>query len=177
MGNCIQSDPLDNHLTFGDKEWTDYRYSFEVKNDDDDSVGTVFRYTSSGSFYLMYLSADQAPHEAIGCNWTFVGARLLRVREGDSKLLAKVEGTTYTPGQPFRVQVEAVGGHLRVWLDLGYDGAFSEDEILFDLVDGEPLPTGQVGLWAYENGATNSTMDPCSKGGCWFDTLVIDLDP
>ena len=171
-GYCQNSDPLDNHLTWGSSSWTDYLFAVTVKNDDDDSVGVVFRYANSGQFYLVYFAHDQAPMEWNGCNQTFTGARLVRIRDQQSTLLAKAD-VTYTIGQPQRLRVYVKGTHLRVDLDRDGDGLIEAGDTVFDLDDDAGLSAGRVGLWTYENGATGDSFDPCSTGGCWFDDVKV----
>jgi len=174
MGYCQNSDPFDNHLTWGDKEWTDYSFSVRFKNDDDDTIGVVFRYTNSGQFYLLYFSRDQAPKEYFGCNMTYSGARLVRIADQTSTLLVKSD-VTYQVGQVHRLKVDVTGPHLRVVFDQDADGDLADEQPLFDLDDWEPLLAGKVGLYAYENGATGDSFDPCSNGGCWFDDVSVVL--
>ncbi len=174
FGYCQNSDPFDNHLTWGDKAWTDYSYSVSFKNDDDDTIGVVFRYTNSGQFYLLYFSRDQAPKEYFGCNMTYSGARLVRVVDQQSTLLVK-SNVSYQVGQVHRLKVDVSGPHLTVVFDQDADGDLSDEVPLFDVVDSQPLLQGKVGLYAYENGATGDPYDPCSSGGCWFDDIEVIL--
>lgn len=170
--NCLGSDPFDNHLTWGEKTWVDYEYSVRFKNDDDDTLGVVFRYWNSGEFYLLYFSRDQAPNEDIGCNMTFSGARLLRVVDGNPTLLAK-SPVTYQVGKVHRLKVTVSGAHITALFDADADGDLADEATLFDLVDEWPIGEGKVGLYAYENGATGDAYDPCSNGGCWFDDVQV----
>jgi len=171
-GFCQSSDPLDNHLTWGDPGWADYLFSVTFKNDDDDSLGVVFRYANSGQFYLVYLVRDQAPVEWNGCNQAYTGARLVRIRDQQATLLAE-SPVTYTVGAQHRLRVVVKGAHLRVDFDLDADGLIEAGEKLFELDDPNGLSTGRVGLWTYENGATGDDFDPCSAGGCWFDDVMV----
>jgi cysteine-rich repeat protein len=172
-GYCQHSDPFDNHLTWGEKTWTDYAFSVRFKNDDDDAIGVVFRYWNSGQFYLLYFSRDQAPREWTGCNMTYVGARLVRIFDQQSTLLATSD-VTYTVGQVHTLRVSVSGAHITAHFDANADGVL-DAEPLFDLDDDEALDRGRVGLWAYENGATGDSNDVCSYGGCWFDDVVVEL--
>jgi hypothetical protein len=183
-GNCTHSDPLDNHLTFGNVEWRDLVFTSRFRNLDDDTMGMVFRYTTSGSFYLFLMTRDQAPSDLFGCNETRFGSELLKVWNApnwpspQAQRLAE-SPITYTQGTVHSVRITAVGDHLRVELDTNGDGAFDALEVVFDLDDPQALPKGKVGFYAFENGAPNDPGDPvpspCDQGGCWFDDLTIEL--
>lgn len=171
-GYCYNSDPTDNHIVVGDPEWTDYLFEADFLNSDDDTLGLVFRYTNSGSYYLLTFSRDQTPAAtAAGCNEDFTGARLIRNSyDGNAvstELLATSEAT-YTVGKKSAVAVLVEGTHILV----GFDG-----QTIFDVVDDSPvaLPAGKVGFFAFENGLDGNA--DCQQGGCGFDYLKVSTLP
>jgi len=173
-GQCIQSDPLDNHITYGPKTWEDYVFRADMRNDDDDAFGFVFRYQNSGQFYLFMVSRSLAPMPNLGCGGELFGATLYRIEGSDGTVLGTVDGVTYTPGQVHKVQITVQGDHITVEFDANSDGAFSADETVFDLDDPDALAAGQVGFFAWENGAAGAN-DACSGGNCWFDNAEVDV--
>jgi cysteine-rich repeat protein len=174
-GQCIESDPFDNHLTFGDTSWTDYTLTAQLRNDDDDSVGVTVRYANSGQFYLFMMAHDQVPEFDHGCNLDYSGAALIRVQDSNPELLA-VDPATFELGAITGVRVTVQGASIKAWVDWNGDGNYQPSELLFDVVDPDALPAGKVGLWAFENGATGDDFDPCSAGGCWFDNVKVVLE-
>ncbi len=173
-GQCIQSDPLDNHITFGPKTWEDYVFRADMRNDDDDTFGFVFRYQNSGQFYLFMLSRDIAPLPNLGCGHDLYGAALYRIEDSDGTVLGTAENVVYQPGHVHKVQITVQGDHITVEFDTNHDGAFGADETIFDLDDPDALPSGQVGFFAWENGATGGDS-ACSTGECWFDNAEVDV--
>ena len=169
--NCSHSDPFDNHVQVGALDWKDYVFTARFRNSDDDTVGFVFRYTNSANFYLFFMSRDIAPNPALPCSESFVGSRLLRIRDSKVKVLGTSE-VTYVQGAVHKVRIELNGSQLKVQIDADLDGTISPQETVFDVQDGK-LPTGKVGLFAYENGAAGSAA--CSSGECWFDDVQVDV--
>ncbi len=180
VNDCIGSEPLDNHIQAGNQNWQNVVYSVRLRNDDDDTMGVVFRYANSANFYLFTLARSSSPG-ADGCNSEFLGARLIRVRQGNGQLLKEVAGLTYEMGQVHAIRITAVERHLKIEFDLDGDGAYAPSELFFDQADDAQLylPAGRVGLYAYNNGALESdnAQAPCAAGGCWFDDVVVDLLP
>ena len=174
-GQCIESDPFDNHLTWGDTSWTDYTLTAQFRNDDDDSVGVTVRYANSGQFYLFMMSHDQTIEFDYGCNLDYSGAALIRVQDSNPELLA-VDPATFELGAITGVRVTVQGASIKAWVDWNGDGDYPPNELLFDVIDPDALPAGKVGLWAFENGATGDDFDPCSAGGCWFDNVRVKLE-
>ena len=173
-GQCIQSDPLDNHLTYGPKTWADYIFSADMRNDDDDTFGFVFRYMNSGQFYLFLVSRDIAPLPNLGCGHNLYGAALYRIEDSDGTVLGTAEGVVYEPGQVHKVRITVQGAHITVEFDADHDGMLSSNEVVFDLDDPDPLPAGQVGFYAWDNGAAGGS-NVCTDGNCWFDNAEVDV--
>ncbi len=179
--NCIQSDPMDDHIQTGSKHWQNYVYSVRFRNADDDTMGVVFRYVNSSTFYLFHLSLASAPTPG-ACDSQFNGARLIRVLpETGGQVLKEVAGYSYTQNVEHAIRITVVGAHIKVEFDKDGDGQFGLAETFFDQDDSPThvIPSGRVGLYAYNNGVTEADGTPatCSNGGCWFDDVVVDLLP
>ncbi|MBM4371158.1 MAG: hypothetical protein FJ098_05865, partial [Deltaproteobacteria bacterium] len=174
-GQCVQSDPLDNHITYGPKTWADYVFRAEMRNDDDDTFGFVFRYMNSGQFYLFLVTRSIAPMAGLGCSQTAPGAALYRIEGSQGAVLGTAAGVMYQPGFVHKVRITVQGAHITVEFDTNHDGVFTAGEKVFDLDDPDPLPSGQVGFFAWENGASGQGYDACSAGNCWFDNAEVDV--
>jgi hypothetical protein len=169
---CVNSQAPDNMLVRGDTKWADYTYRVRLRNDDNDTMGVVFRYTNTANYYLLILSRDLAP-SANACDTSLVGAQLIRVSATKGKGKAAVIATskvTYQIGKVHLLQVTVIKDQITVHLDTNGDGKLSTiSELLFTLNDGVHK-SGMVGLYAYQNGAGEN---PCNKGGCWFDDVLV----
>ncbi|MBM4355129.1 MAG: hypothetical protein FJ109_15330, partial [Deltaproteobacteria bacterium] len=181
--DCISSDPMDNHIQNGNVYWQNYVYSVRFRNSDDDSMGVVFRYNDSTTFYLFLLSRDTAPAAASGCDEIFSGAALLRVRSNAApEYLAKIPGVTYALNTVHGIEVAVQYNHIIIRFDADGDGAFAADEKIVDLFDvpAKTIPNGRIGLYAYQNGVQNDGAEvppPCAGKGCWFDDVKVDILP
>jgi MYXO-CTERM domain-containing protein len=179
---CLGSDPFDNHIQTGSRHWQNYVYSVKFRNSDNDALGVVFRYRDSDTFYLFVLSRSSFPAGSTGCDETFSGAQLIRVRgETGPTVLLSLPGFTYTENQIHSIRVTADKNHIKVEFDQNGDGQFGPDEVFFDQNDelSQAIPAGGVGLYAFNNGVTESDGQsaPCADTGCWFDDVVVDLLP
>jgi hypothetical protein len=112
----------------GHPSWTDHRLSARLRSDAGGSVGLVFRWVDADNHYR--LSADA----------TRRFRRLVKVENGAVTILREDAGR-YTPGEPFRLEVEAVGARLTAYLD---------GVRLFTATDAAH-PAGRVGLYAADD--------------------------
>ena len=147
--------PADNWLIRGE-DLAEGGILVEVSEQDDDTVGVVFRHDGDDTFYLLGWSADSAPPPV---NFTEEGLLfLLRVEDGEATIAASVPADFATGGwaeMSLRVNDNTVTG------DLG--------GIVLTWTDSNPLPGGQAGFYAYDSGwdggpgATNA----------WFDSVEM----
>ncbi len=112
----------------GDAEWTDYRLAAELRSDAGSSLGVVFRWRDADNHYR--LSADA----------TLRFRRLVKREAGVVTILWEDAGR-YAPGEPFRLEIEAVGPRLTGFLDAVR---------LFTLTDAAHA-AGQVGIYAWND--------------------------
>ena len=181
VNECIDSDPIDNHIQTGSTDWQNYSYTVRFRNEDDDAMGIVFRYVNSANFYLFSLSQSSSP-TAAGCVSEFNGARLIRVRQDVGGVtLKEVAGLTYQTGVEHRIRATVSFRHIKIEFDHNGDGQFGANEVFFDQDDDAQafIPAGAIGLYAFNNGAHEGSgeSNSCSAGGCWFDDAVVDLLP
>jgi len=181
INDCIDSDPIDNHIQTGNSDWQNYSYSVRFRNEDDDGIGIVFRYVNSANFYLFVLAHASSP-TAAGCDSQFSGARLIRVRQDTGGILLKeVAGLTYQTGIEHMLRATVNNRHIKLEFDHNGDGQYGANEVFYDQDDDAQLfiPAGSVGLYAYNNGSHESdgSQANCANGGCWFDDAVVDLMP
>lgn len=177
---CQESDPFDNHIQAGNPLWADYTYTVKVRNDDDDSMGVVFRYVRSNEYYLFLVTGDQMPDVPSGCSGTAPGAHLMRMAPGGDKILKSDASIQYVPGTVHLVRIAVKGTHIRIEFDANGDGIMASSEVFFDGQDsdGKAILQGRIGLYAFENGAEEyGEPSPCYTGGCYFDDLTVELDP
>ncbi|MBM4355353.1 MAG: hypothetical protein FJ109_16465, partial [Deltaproteobacteria bacterium] len=168
--NCSGSDPVDNHVQGGSILWKDYQLTARFRNEDNDTFGFVFRYRNNANFYLYTMSREYAPNPP--CAQTYVGSRLYRISSGSPSLLGQ-SALTYEISKEHSVRITVNGSAVTVELDVNSDGQFSDGETAVSVTDGQPLPNGRVGFYAYDNGAAAGL--PCQAGGCWFDDLQVDV--
>jgi len=179
---CISSDPFDNHIQTGNKFWQNYVYSVKFKSSDNDTLGVVFRYRDASNFYLFALSRSAFPQFSSGCEESFNGAALVRVRsETGPQVLKSTENFTYAENVVHQVRITAVKNNLKVEFDKDGDGEFQPGEVFFDQADekSKAIPAGKVGLFAFQTGVTEAdgTASTCSDTNCWFDDVKVDLLP
>ena len=160
------SDPYDNVLHLQGFVFESHRYEVTMTNSDDDAMGVVFRYVGPQAFYMVVFSRHMMP-KGLDCGSDeVVGARLYRVQGEIAVTLASSE-VTYQIGMAHRVRVDAIGSSLSVSFDANGDGQLAADELLFDVED-TTYPSGEVGLFAYENGG-------CGSDGCGFDDVLVQV--
>lgn len=126
--------------------WEDYRASVQLLAQTANPLGLVVRYTNEGVQKPSYYRVALSPADGT--------CQLHRVEGSNADLLA---GCQLPVAEKRRIQlvVEAVGGHLRVWVD----GA-----LLLGASDPTPLKAGTVGLWCWHN-----------AGARFADVVVRDL--
>lgn len=139
---------LDNWLIRGDLV-NDGATSFRLYNDDDDTVGIVFKHSTAKQFYMLVHHEDDAPYplqNVSEATWSVV-----RVSLGQGSVLTQASGRKFRFGDGWDfvdVRVEYNDGDIR---------ALVNGEEIFDVTDPEPLPAGRSGFYAYNNGYDDSS--------------------
>jgi hypothetical protein len=110
----------------GDPDWDDYRIVADVRAEDDDALGVVFRYRDANNYYRLSISSQDGYR------------RLIKKTAGVVSVLAETTGG-YLVGVDFRLTVEAIGQRLR---------AFFDTTKLFDVSDPDHAQ-GRVGLYTW----------------------------
>ncbi len=180
--NCSNSDPLDNHITIGNKEWENYRYQVRFRNSDNDTMGVVFRYQNTGNFLMFIMSHDRTPVPLDTCAEDVEGSWLIRVAQDNPEapgIPEIIAGTnaSYDEDEIHLLTVEVEYAQIRIWLDGDRPTGSEPENLIFDVEDDdlpEILFRGQIGLFAFDNG---TGQGPCgAENACWFDDIrVTDL--
>lgn len=110
----------------GDPDWNDYRISARIRAEDDDALGIVFRYVDDDNYYRLSLDEERQYR------------RLIKRTAGIATTLWESSGG-YDIGVEFELTVEAVGTHLRGFLD---------SALLFEITDGDH-DRGRIGMYTY----------------------------
>jgi hypothetical protein len=125
------ADPqLPSNSTDQPANWTDYRLTAFVRNEDDDAIGLVFRYVDADNHYRFSMDAERSYR------------RLVRVVNGQHFILDE-DDRRFLNDVDIALTVEAIGSSLRVYVD-GALALSAEDP---------SHVAGSVGLycWASEN--------------------------
>ncbi len=177
-------DAYENVLLAGSGLMSSVVLEADISDSDDDSKGLVARYASGGSFYACYFTSDDYPDcagngslESPDNNVNHGGnafVALLRVDEtrdcsGDDYVVASAPGFNPQPDVVYRTRLEVLDDagsvELRCQVDRSGDGAFDHpSDIDLRWTDPDPLPPGQVGLYAFDSGG---------NGGLVFDNVLV----
>lgn len=156
--------PSDNWILNG-PEVEDLVVRASGGNQDDDFLGIVFRHSSPDTFYLLGLTRNAAPPPLFQSR----GPQLLLYRiDGNETEVLLSQGAVTTE------QVE-----LEVTMDEGIMTILANGE-LFQVEDGDPLPPGRAGLYAYDtghDGGGRSTEAGFISFGIWFYDVDDDGIP
>ena len=161
--------PKDNYLVNGDATWHDYIFTASYWNLDNDAAGFVVRRLDKDNFYLIYQTRQYGPPDDPNKGKvTFLGSKLIKVKNGVPQLLA-TSPITYTQGTQFqKTKIFANGNRLTAWFDNNGNNVFETNEMLFDIIDSEdPILSGQMGPYSYENGSAEYAY-------CHFDNFNVD---
>ena len=112
----------------GDPGWRDYRLSVQLRSDDDDAIGVLFRYQDSGNYYRFSMDRERGYR------------RLIKKIGGVVTVLWEADGQ-YDVGREYLLTVDCVGERLTGYLD---------GVPLFTAEDGD-LAAGRIGLYCWAN--------------------------
>ncbi len=147
----LPAEAVDNILSGGDAGWDNYRLTASYRNFDDDAVGFVVRRQDADNYYLLLQSRDAYPTADVpSAEANGVTSRLYKVRNGRSSLLASSD-VSYTQNADHLIRIDAVGDTITVYFDANADGLLPVEERLLQYRDDDPIPGGNVGVWAYDN--------------------------
>jgi hypothetical protein len=110
----------------GRPDWSDYRLSVELRAEDDDALGVVFRYIDRNNYYRF--SADKQRSYR----------RLIKRTVGVVTVLWQ-DTNSYDAGVTFTLTVDAVGSRFKGYVD---------NTLVFNLAD-DAHPSGRVGVYAW----------------------------
>ncbi|MBN1466244.1 DUF1080 domain-containing protein [candidate division KSB1 bacterium] len=92
------------YIWSGDKRWQHYIIEFEMRSDDDDALGIMFRYADAGTYYRFSVSNELQK------------AWCMRFAGGACTVLAE-ENYDFSLGIWHKVRLSAIGSHFQVLID------------------------------------------------------------
>jgi hypothetical protein len=107
-------------------EWTDYRFSVQMRSSDDDAIGVVFRRSAATRWYRFSMDRERGYR------------RLVRAVDGAYTILAE-DDFVYRIDQDYKITVEAIGADLAVYQD---------GELVFRVNDAS-MDHGTIGLYCW----------------------------
>ncbi|UCG49729.1 MAG: DUF1080 domain-containing protein [Phycisphaerales bacterium] len=139
--------------------WTDYSVALDIKSDDDDAMGLMFRYSDNNNYYRFSWDSERRHR------------RLVKKQNGVFTLLAQ-DNVPYVTGRTYRLSVVACGPAIHVAID---------DALIFCVRDSS-LASGTIALytWAnaggyFDNVKVNHVL-PCSFTETFDDCLTWSSD-
>jgi hypothetical protein len=172
-GTWGSGDALDNHLVQTERAWSDFQLVVDTYQDDNDSIGVVFRFVDARNFYLFVLfgspswgNVAAAPGSGDGdpdLLTSFAGSILYRVRDGRAEILDN-SFLSYQRAAWRKVRVTVEGSTIAAQYDADGDNVFESTEAWLEAED-TSFPEGSVGFYCYDNGG--------SDRACRFDNLVV----
>ncbi|MHC4414018.1 MAG: right-handed parallel beta-helix repeat-containing protein [Planctomycetota bacterium] len=133
--------------------WTDYTFTVDINNDDDDFMGILARVQDVDNYYYLRQSFGDTQGQGADGWWL----RLRKVVGGTETDLGAVDNQGTNPGQvdgtgTYQVKLEVTGTSLKAWVD---------GVLKFDVTDSE-FASGPAGIWVFSQG-NNS----------WFDNALV----
>ena len=120
--------------------WTNYRTSLQLRSDDDDYIGLMFRYQNADHYYRFSWSKQQSFR------------RLVKNVGGVFTVLAE-DSIPNAQGQYFELEVSVTGNLIQVYVD---------DSLIFSVTDHD-LASGSIALYSGANTGSrfdNIVVDP-----------------
>lgn len=112
----------------GESNWTNYSFKTQLKSQDDDGIGVVFRYQNTQNYYRFSMDEQRQFR------------RLVRVKDGVATILQEsAEG--FNKGQDYTVKITVLDNLIKVYLD---------GQLLFERQDNS-FATGKIGLYNWAN--------------------------
>ncbi len=118
------------YIITGAAHWSDCRIMIQLRSDDDDAIGVLFRYADEDNYYRFSMDKERTYR------------RLIRKKNGVVMVLWE-DHVRYRSGKFYDLRIDCQGNHLQAWLD---------ENQLFDVTDATH-PTGSVGLYCRANKA------------------------
>lgn len=112
----------------GDTTWTDYDFTAQVRSNDNDSIGVMFRYQDTNNYYRFILNSQNS-------------IRMLTKKEAGVDTILAQDMFTYVPGQVYTVKISLQGGNIAVYVD---------EQLIFDMLDFS-ISSGAVALYSWAN--------------------------
>ena len=128
------------HSLVGEVGWEDYTVEAKVRLDAGNWAGVVFRAQSEMEYYVYYLNVPDNKTE------------LWRHKTGEWNSRDKIgelagANITIANGEWFDMQVVVEGNLMKLWINGETQGELADET-------GAGYPAGQIGVWAWETGAS-----------------------
>ncbi|ARA94229.1 hypothetical protein AWN76_014405 [Rhodothermaceae bacterium RA] len=127
---------LGTHIAAGNPAWTDYALNVDVRSDDNDGIGVVFRYQDPLNYYRLMLVDDAVNGGPV--------QKLERRRDGRITVLAEDRSGPAYPSGWFTLTVDVRGDSIR---------AYQNGTLRFAVQDtsAAALTSGRIGMAVYAN--------------------------
>ncbi|MEO1334446.1 MAG: hypothetical protein AAFV29_02330, partial [Myxococcota bacterium] len=179
------ADGYENFLVTGSEAMRYQTVEADLTTDDDDGIGLVARYSGADRYYSCYMTRNRFPDCDGGGGTLAAGASrnvLARVDTATACVndYAVSENTTfaYELGQTYRMRLEVlpdVGGDLvRCTIDADQNGFGTAGDVVMQVVDAVPLPTGLFGLASLDNG--NADLEPPLQDAFHDNVVIVNND-
>jgi hypothetical protein len=122
------TDPLDANSVPTMNDWTDYRVTLNMRSEDNDAIGIMFRVQDSQNYYRFSWDSQRSYR------------RLVKVVNGRFTLLAE-DAVPYVPGRTYQMKIIADGTTLEVWID---------QALIFSAVDSD-IAEGTIAFYSWGN--------------------------
>ena len=129
--NAVDAAQLGTFAYWHDLSWTDYDATLELRSDDDDALGVMFRYQNADNYYRFSMDNERGYR------------RLVRRYQGKSVVLAS-DSYAYVSNRWNQVKIRVIGNSITVF----YNG-----EVVFEATD-EMISSGGIALYSWYNAAS-----------------------
>jgi hypothetical protein len=144
--------PADNWLVRRTVTARDFTLDAALRNEGENGIGLVFRWTDPGSYYLLVFTSGGVGPGRRGVDAAFSGGRIYKITGTGAAATQLAETSAGLPRDADRtVRVATTRDRITVWIDNNRDGAYDGAERVLDVTDASPLGAGQFGLYAYAN--------------------------
>jgi len=125
-----QPDLLGTYAYWNDLSWTDYEATLELRSDDDDAIGVMFRYQDADNYYRFSMDNERQYR------------RLIRKYQGTVTVLAEAN-FGFKMNFWNLVKIKAIGESISIYLN---------EELIFNVNDAA-IASGGIALYSWYNSA------------------------
>jgi hypothetical protein len=126
--NAAKAEQFGTYAYWHDLSWTNYDATLELRSDDDDALGVMFRYQNADNYYRFSMDKERSYR------------RLVRRYQGQSVILAE-DKIAYVSSRWHQVKIRVIGSSITVF----YNGA-----AIFQVTD-SAISSGGIALYSWYN--------------------------